>query len=270
MRRVLTAAVMVPLALAAVFLLASAPFFAVALVALELVAVELVSTGRRWTRGPLWAIYPLSAAWAVALSWPALTVRMPGDGELAAVALAAAASSGAAVLVLLVRTPIEDAVAAIGLISFGSLYVGVPIATLVLVQAADPWLLFLLLAIVWLGDTAAYYVGTHFGRTLLAPQVSPKKTWEGALANLLTAIAAAVVCCLLRLGEVDWLLVGAASVTSVAGQLGDLVQSQFKRAAGVKDSGTFLPGHGGAWDRLDALLAAAPVWWLGLRLLERL
>ena len=270
MRRILTAAVMAPLALAAVFLLAPQPFFAVVLVAMELVAVEIVTMGRRWTRGPLWAIYPLSAACGLALSWPVLASRGPAHGDLAAAALGLAIGSGAALLVLLARTPFDEVVPAVGLIGFSSLYVGVPIAAVVRVQAVDSWLLVLLLAIVWLGDTAAYYVGTRFGRSLLAPRVSPRKTWEGALANLLTAIGAAVACCLWRLDGIDWLIVGVASLASVAGQLGDLAQSQFKRAAGVKDSGTFLPGHGGAWDRLDALLVAAPVWWLGLALLERL
>lgn len=270
MSRILTAAVLAALALAAVFLLRPPAFLAVALIVLELAAAEMVVIGRRWTRGPLWAIHPLSAACGLALAWPALAAGTLPDGEPVVVALALAIGPAAAVLVLLARTPIVEAVPAIGLVSFGSLYVGLPIAALVRVQAADPWLLFLLLAIVSLGDTAAYYVGTRWGRTLLAPRVSPKKTWEGAVASLVTAMLAAVLCCLWRLGDPDWLLVGTAGVVSIAGQLGDLAQSQFKRAAGVKDSGSFLPGHGGLWDRLDALLVAAPVWWLGLMLLERL
>jgi phosphatidate cytidylyltransferase len=270
MRRLLTAAVMAPLALAAVFLLAPLPFFGVMLVAAEVVALEIVAVGRRWTRGPLRAIYPLAAACGLALCWPAVSARVPPDGELVAGVLALALGPGAAVLVLLCRTPTEETVAAVGLISFVPLYVGVPLAALVRVQAADPWLVFLLLAVVSFGDTAAYYVGIRFGRSLLAPRVSPKKTWEGALAGVATAIVASLAFCLWRFGAVDWLLVGLASLTSVAGQLGDLAQSLLKRAAGVKDSGTFLPGHGGAWDRLDALLVAAPVWWLGLKGLERL
>lgn len=270
MRRVLTAAVMAPPALAAVFLLGPVGFFAVVLVALQLVVVEIASLARRRTRGPFWAIHPLSAACGMALAWPVLSARVPDDGEIVVLILAVAISSGAALLVLLARTPPEDAVTATGTIGFGSLYVGVPMAALVRVQAVDPWLLFLLLAIVWLGDTAAYYFGTHFGRTLLAPTVSPKKTWEGALANLAVGVGVAVVYCVWRQDGLDWLLIGVAAVTSIAGQLGDLIQSQFKRGGGVKDSGTFLPGHGGVWDRLDALLTAAPVWWLGLTLLERL
>ncbi|MEZ5331022.1 MAG: phosphatidate cytidylyltransferase [Thermoanaerobaculia bacterium] len=270
MRRVLTAAVITPPALAAVFLLGPGPFFLVVLVTVELIAVELTSITRRRARGPLTAVYPLTALCGAALSWPVLSQRLPENPELIAVALGFALSAGAALLVLLARTPLDDVVAATGTIGFASLYLGIPLAALVRVQAADPWLLFLLLAIVWLGDTAAYYFGTHFGRTLLAPTVSPKKTWEGAVANLAVGVVAAIACCLWRLGGLDWLLVGVAALASIAGQLGDLIQSQFKRAAGVKDSGAFLPGHGGVWDRLDALLTAAPVWWIGLELLGRI
>jgi phosphatidate cytidylyltransferase len=101
----------------------------------------------------------------------------------------------------------------------------------------------------------------------MAPRISPNKSWEGALAALATAVAATAVFAAWRLGEISPLLLGLAVVTSAAAQLGDLVESCFKRAAGVKDSGTLLPGHGGMLDRLDAMLFAAPVWWLGLRLL---
>ena len=124
-------------------------------------------------------------------------------------------------------------------------YFAVPVAALVRLQQHDPWVLFLLLAIVWLGDTAAYYVGTRFGRHRLAPVVSPKKSWEGAIAGFLTSVASA--------------LLGIAALVAVASQLGDLAESLLKRGAGVKDSGELLPGHGGLWDRMDAMLFAAPV-----------
>lgn len=101
----------------------------------------------------------------------------------------------------------------------------------------------------------------------MAPVVSPKKTWEGAAANLLAGGVAAVAWSALRLDAVRWDVVAAAVVAAIVGQLGDLVVSMFKRGAGVKDSGDLLPGHGGVWDRLDALLLAAPVLLLALWLL---
>jgi phosphatidate cytidylyltransferase len=116
-----------------------------------------------------------------------------------------------------------------------------------------------LLAIVWLGDTAAYYVGITWGRHRLAPVVSPKKSWEGAVAGAVASMASIVVWGLWRLGGVpaDLLVIGA--LTTVASQLGDLVESAIKRGAHVKDSGDLLPGHGGLYDRMDAMLFAAPV-----------
>jgi phosphatidate cytidylyltransferase len=127
--------------------------------------------------------------------------------------------------------------------------------------------LVLLLAIVWLGDTAAYAVGSRWGRRRLAPVLSPKKTWEGAAAGLAASLAGAAAWCGWRLGEPSAAVVAIGLVTAVAAQAGDLVESMLKRAAGVKDSGQLLPGHGGVLDRLDALLLAAPALLLGLWLI---
>jgi len=118
----------------------------------------------------------------------------------------------------------------------------------------------LLLALVpiWVGDTAAMLVGRTWGRTLLAPKISPKKTVEGGIANLLGCIAAAAA-----LGPwvgASWpAAIGCGVACGVLGQLGDLFQSSLKRAADLKDSGSVLPGHGGLLDRIDSLLFAAPV-----------
>ncbi len=127
-------------------------------------------------------------------------------------------------------------------------------------QRLDPWLLFLLYAIVWLGDTAAFYVGSAWGRHKMAPVVSPNKSWEGAIAGFLTGIVAdrAVELVAARRGAA-----GAADrwprSTAVAAQLGDLFESLLKRGVNVKDSGRLIPGHGGFFDRVDAMLFAGPV-----------
>ncbi|MGH9519158.1 MAG: phosphatidate cytidylyltransferase [Terriglobales bacterium] len=124
------------------------------------------------------------------------------------------------------------------------------------------WLLFLLAA-VWAGDVAALYVGKLLGRHKMAPRVSPGKTWEGAAGSF-------VVAGLVGLGFGFWfqhqplrfLFLGLA--INVAAQFGDLAESLLKRAAGAKDSGALLPGHGGVLDRIDAMLFAAPVLWFYL------
>ena len=119
----------------------------------------------------------------------------------------------------------------------------------------------LLFAIIWSGDTAAYYGGRAFGRHRLAPKVSPKKTIEGAIAGLLGSIAAGVIGGVWFLGEPWPELIWISAATAVTGQLGDLAESVIKRSAGVKDSSSILPGHGGILDRLDSLFFAAPVFY---------
>jgi len=124
-------------------------------------------------------------------------------------------------------------------------------------------LFLLLVAIVAVGDTAAYYGGRIFGRHALAPKISPKKTVEGAIAGLAGSILAGGIAGVFLLGE-PWLSITLISgATAVMGQLGDLAESAMKRSAGVKDSSSILPGHGGILDRLDSVLFAAPFfYWL--------
>jgi phosphatidate cytidylyltransferase len=173
-------------------------------------------------------------------------------------------SVGLGSLVLLSRVPLAETLAALGILGFGVLYFALPIASLHYLRQADPWLVFLLMAIVFLGDTAAYYIGSALGRHKMAPTVSPKKSWEGAVAGFVTSVAAAAVWSAWKLNRVDLELLAVAAVTALAAQAGDLVESMIKRGAGVKDSGHILPGHGGMLDRLDAILFASPVLLLGL------
>jgi phosphatidate cytidylyltransferase len=139
---------------------------------------------------------------------------------------------------------------------------------LVELQARSPWLVLAGMAMVWIADTAAYFSGRAFGRTKLAPRISPGKTWEGVYGGLL-AVAIYALCLLpfasqagpvlatSALVVVGWLAF-ALMVTGIS-VVGALFESLMKREAGVKDSGTLLPGHGGVLDRTDALLAAMPL-----------
>jgi phosphatidate cytidylyltransferase len=129
-------------------------------------------------------------------------------------------------------------------------------------HAISPYWLLYALAINWVGDIAAYYTGRAFGKHRLAPVVSPKKSWEGAAGSIVATI-------LFGLFYRRWLGIGIPEVVmlsivgNIAGQLGDLAESAMKRGAGVKDSGTLLPGHGGWLDRLDSSLFSMPViYWL--------
>jgi phosphatidate cytidylyltransferase len=120
----------------------------------------------------------------------------------------------------------------------------------------------------WVGDSAAYYVGRKLGRHKLAPRISPGKSWEGSIASVAASIVFAVVYLTRLIPSVEiWQAVLLGGVGNIAGQIGDLAESALKRGAGVKDSGTMLPGHGGWLDRVDSILFAMPViCWLVLGL----
>ncbi len=121
----------------------------------------------------------------------------------------------------------------------------------------------ILFATIWMCDTAAYFAGSTIGKHKLFERVSPKKTWEGAIAGLVTAIATFVIGAhffLEYLAPVHAVVLG--TFVGTVGQVGDLVESKFKRDAGVKDASSFLPGHGGVYDRFDSLLFLAPVVYL--------
>ncbi len=143
------------------------------------------------------------------------------------------------------------------------IFIALPASTLIRldgVPAIGPRLLLFALVLVWAGDTLAYFTGRAIGRTRMAPQLSPGKTWEGAAANVLGSLAVgAAFSRWLQLDAANVLIM--AALASIAGQAGDLLESAYKRSAGVKDSGALLPGHGGMLDRIDALLLAAPVVW---------
>lgn len=138
--------------------------------------------------------------------------------------------------------------------------------------AAGPAYVLFLFVLIWAADSGAYFCGRRYGRRKLAPRVSPGKTWEGAAGGLAAALAVAVI----GVGLLDVSFAAAPAFLILCGMVvvisvvGDLVESLFKREAGVKDSGRFLPGHGGALDRIDSLTAAAPLFYLGVSVIRRL
>jgi phosphatidate cytidylyltransferase len=141
-------------------------------------------------------------------------------------------------------------------------YIPLSLSTLVLMRAGPDgvtWIFFILF-VVFLGDVGAYYVGTYKGKHRLNPSISPGKTIEGALGGLGANLVVGLVFKAVFLPGLPFLWTAVLVLTmGAAGQAGDLFESEMKRAAGIKDSGNILPGHGGLLDRIDALLFAAPV-----------
>ena len=146
--------------------------------------------------------------------------------------------------------------------SAGPVYVGLPLALMVVIDLfprGNLWIFFLLVGI-FATDTGAFYCGRLFGRHKLYEAVSPKKTWEGAVGGLFAGVIGALLFAqITALHRLDPGLVVLAASMSVAGQIGDLAESMLKRNHGIKDSGGILPGHGGILDRIDSILFAVPV-----------
>ena len=145
----------------------------------------------------------------------------------------------------------------------GLVYISVPMTLLIFIAYGsgtyDPRRVFFLIFLIWAADTGAYFAGKNFGKHKLAPSISPGKTWEGWVGGaLLTLVVGWAAGYFLPDIPLSHRLV-AAGVVAVFGPLGDLAESMLKRSAGVKDSGTFLPGHGGLLDRFDAFLLVLPV-----------
>jgi len=170
---------------------------------------------------------------------------------------------GAMAWSLLQDDPLHNASVRIGWLLGTPIYVGGTLAAVALVREFEPtgaWVL-LTMVLAWGSDTSAYFVGRKFGKTKLAPRISPKKTLEGSAGGLLASVVGAVIMSffLPGLGVVDAAALGI--LAGGAGQAGDLLMSVLKRSSGVKDSGGILPGHGGILDRVDALAFTAPATW---------
>lgn len=163
------------------------------------------------------------------------------------------------------RTDLRRSLPAAGALLLGLFYVFGAWRCAIDLRAISPnWILFAL-AVNWVGDIAALYTGRAFGRHKLAPAVSPGKSWEGAAGSMLGALVFGYLFALyIHPAVAAAPAVLLAAVANVAGQVGDLAESALKRGAGVKDSGTLLPGHGGVLDRLDSSLFTLPVVWAAL------
>ena len=149
-------------------------------------------------------------------------------------------------------------------LAFGVFYIAWLLGHLISIRQFDEgiFLIFFLFLVTWANDTAAYYCGTVWGRHQMAPVISPQKTWEGAVGGVLGSLAVAFACRAwflpsLSAADVFW----AGLLLGVAAPLGDLCESILKRSAGVKNSGSLIPGHGGVLDRVDSLIFTTPAFY---------
>ena len=242
--RVLSAAVLAPLALGCIWVGGDAFVGLVAVIAAGL-AFEWLGLCRQ--RSAVTAILVFAAL-------PLAVLLAAWVGVLPAVALLAAASAAA--------TAVAGGFSRQRPLAFGIPYLGIGAVALVWLRqpgGAGGVNVMVLLLVVWASDIGAYMAGRAIGGPKLAPTISPGKTWSGAVGGLIAAAATGLAAsALLSHGVPSWRPPGFAVVIGVISQMGDLFESQVKRHFGVKDSGHLIPGHGGLLDRLDAVLTAAP------------
>jgi phosphatidate cytidylyltransferase len=266
MKRVLTALVLAPLVLALVFL---GPMWLITLVVAAVAMLAawefLALTEQRGAKPPrVLTLGTIGLLFAGNYRWPDETITIFGLFCIVLLVYCTFASP--------VERALSDATASV----FALFYLGLTLIPLPMLREATngPSLLAFLFLTVWAGDTVAMYAGRALGKRKMAPNLSPNKTWAGAIGSVAGAVAVTGILLGLssylaqwnsvKLSFTDapmWYWLVLAVVVNVAAQVGDLAESALKRSAGVKDSGTLLPGHGGILDRIDALLLAAPVLW---------
>ncbi len=287
MKRVLTAVVLVPVVLAAVFW---APLW---LLGIFCAAVAILALAEYFKLEAGQGLSPLRAAgyaFCVIAFALLIVVNVPlgfySDASVAVMAILLILSPFLFLAFALSQTDLRNGIHSAAMSWIGCFYVTLPLACIFLLRLGrrEFWILLIFL-LTWCGDIAAFYVGRAVGRHKLAPTISPGKSWEGAVASVCTAVvvglvmvhyAEAISSGVSRLNHQGYEIVTMgwgrtiifAVLTNVAAQVGDLVESALKRAAGVKDSGTLLPGHGGVLDRVDALLFSLPVGYVLIGLLS--
>jgi phosphatidate cytidylyltransferase len=293
MKRILTAVVLIPLVLLLVF---KAPLwlFALAVAGIALLAThEYLGIIRGYGAEPLqFAAYLMSIVVVMGtlggvderswMTYPLALLQLPWFFHAWEILLIIPLIFG---IPLVFRRDMAGALPAAAGSAFGVLYLAATLALLIPLRDdrfTNVLIIFILFS-VWAGDTAAYYVGRSIGRHKLAPVVSPKKTWEGAVASVIASIVVSWLVFHFHSGiqnlfsqphphfytplslpatHIGWVhIITIGALTNVAAQFGDLFESALKRGAHIKDSGTLLPGHGGILDRIDALLFAIPVVW---------
>lgn len=287
-KRVVTAAVLIPLVW---LLVLRAPLYWTAIVA-GIVAMLAIAEFLKLTEA--YGVVPLRQATYgyVALFFVAVVIAVSKTTplvETSALTYFIAVTVSLAPFVFLTvamrRDSLSSGYRAAAASVFALTYIAVPMALLVGIrqQASGAIYVMYTLLVVWAGDIFAYFVGKGLGRHLMSPRISPKKTWEGAIASLASSVVVGTLWFGHGTSISTWLLqmslitrrdgifalqppsltsiILLSTVVNVASQLGDLVESLIKRGAGVKDSGTILPGHGGMLDRIDAMLFAVPVMW---------
>ncbi len=285
LKRVLTAVVLIPIVLLLV-LRAPVPVVALITAVVALLAIhELLKLSEAYAVRPFrWPAYIFVGLFFLVIAIPSPTPLLSTSG-FALIALSAAILAPFIFLSIgMLRSELASAFPAAMVSTFAFAYIALPLACLV--QLREQWqgafyLLYLLL-VVWAGDVFAYFIGKFIGRHRMSPRVSPHKTWEGAVASVAASVAVGLLMFHYALPISTALLnahlislqdgvfnnqptlipiIALSVVLNIAAQFGDLVESLIKRGANVKDSGAILPGHGGMFDRIDALLFAAPVLW---------
>lgn len=232
---------------------------------LKLAAIGAEAHGARLRIPVWWMMIGTALAFVVTLPNFPVEAQLP---VLSALTLALFAWNG-------LRAPLIQVLPDTAQGLFGLVYIAYPLTLMPLLWKQEDGiaLVLFLMVCVWAGDIAALYIGRAFGKKKLAPRLSPGKTWVGAIASIAGSVLAAALVVfiadtltahgntLLHISQPIWQSLVLAAILNIAAQLGDLLESAIKRGAGVKDSGTLLPGHGGILDRIDALLLATPVLW---------
>jgi len=288
-KRIATAIVLIPLVLLLVLI---APLYVLALVAgaiAMLTAVEFLRLVEHYGIEPLrWPTYVYVAAFFlfVIVATGNRTPLVETTAVMYGIVVAAALAPFVFGSIAMRREEMARGYSAAAASTFGFAYIAIPMALLVQIrqQPAGAILVIYTLIVVWAGDILAYFVGRSLGRHFLSPQISPKKTWEGAVASIVASVVVGTLwfqyspqisAWLFQSGLIErrdgvfsamqlpslFSIVILSVIVNIAAQLGDLVESLIKRGAGVKDSGSILPGHGGMLDRIDAMLFAVPVVW---------
>ena len=264
--RILTAFILLPLVLAALFLLSPTGWGAVALAAIVAAAAEWATLAG--FRKPVWLLFVAGTLiFGCGLLFAEATGFSRGWPDVVVLVICGSATAfWVLVAPLWLRFRWKPS-SQVGAVCAGWLVLIGAWVAVVELQARSPWLVLAAMAIVWVADTAAYFAGRAFGKRKLAPEISPGKTWEGvcgalaavavyALALVPLAAAAGYTGSVAPPAVAAW--VAFALMLTALSIAGDLFESLLKRHAGVKDSGKLLPGHGGVLDRTDALLAAMP------------